>query len=157
MERPAMTPSTLNNRPGCEAKVSPIAEINITPMVDVMLVLLVIFMVTAPLLVAGVKIDLAKTSAPKISHLNKPLIVSVNAGGELHVGDNLVPRDALCRRLSELKANGGDKPVFLQADRNLRYGDVLELLASISEAGFHQVSLLSRPAGGENAGEPAAP
>ncbi len=148
------------NKPGGAWNAAPIAEINITPMVDVMLVLLVIFMVTAPLLMAGVKVDLAKTSAPKISHLNKPLIVSVDAAGELYVGDDLVPKRDFQQRLSELKAKDGDKAVFLRADRSIHYGDVLELMAQIGNAGFHRLSLLSQEvntATAANEGQPPTP
>ena len=131
-------------RPGA-AKTKLMADINITPMVDVMLVLLVIFMVTAPLLVAGVHVDLPRNAAPKLSHLQKPVIVTLAADGALYLGDESVQRGDILARLSALKASAGDATVYVRADRKTGYGDVLELLGVVGQAGYQKISLLSQP------------
>jgi biopolymer transport protein ExbD len=120
------------------------ADINITPMVDVMLVLLVIFMVTAPLLVAGVRIDLPRNAAPKISHLQKPVIVTLTADGSLYLGDDPVERPALAARLSLLRTQDGDAVVYLRADKKIAYGEVVALLGQVGNAGYQRISLLSQ-------------
>jgi biopolymer transport protein ExbD len=122
------------------------ADINITPMVDVMLVLLVIFMVTAPLLVAGVRVDLPRNAAPKIAHLQKPVIVTLAADGGLYIGDDSVDRGALEARLSALRVKQGGAVVYVRADRKIAYGDVLELLGRLGNTGYQRISLLSQPA-----------
>jgi biopolymer transport protein TolR len=130
------------------AKAKLMAEINITPMVDVMLVLLVIFMVTAPLLVAGVRVDLPRSAAPKLSQLQKPIIVTLAAEGKLYIGDDRADRDRLEAQLAALRLQDGDATVYVRADRNTAYGQVLELLGRIGQAGFQRISLLSLPAEG---------
>ncbi len=141
-----MAGQIFNGGPAGPEKPKLIADINITPMVDVMLVLLVIFMVTAPLLVAGVNVDLPKTAAPKIAQLQKPVIVTLAADGGLHIGDETVTRSGLQERLYALKPKDGDATVYLRADRKAVYGEVLELLGEIEHAGFQRISLLSKPA-----------
>lgn len=120
------------------------ADINITPMVDVMLVLLVIFMVTAPMLMAGVHVDLPRSKAPKIDPQPKPIVVTMALDGALYVGDDKVDRGNLLLRLSELKTKGGDAAAYVRADAKIAYGDVMQLLGQIGEAGFTRISLVSR-------------
>jgi biopolymer transport protein ExbD len=153
-----MAGSMLNGGENRPAKTKLMADINITPMVDVMLVLLVIFMVTAPLLVAGVRVDLPRSAAPKLSQLQKPIIVTLAmaegrdnclaADGRLYVGDESVDRDALEARLTALRPKEGDATIYVRAGRNTPYGQVLELLGRLSQAGFQRISLLSQPAEG---------
>ena len=126
-----------------QAKI--MAEINVTPMVDVMLVLLVIFMVTAPLLVAGVPVDLPKNSAQRISQPNKPVIVTLAADRSLYVRDEQVSPGALIARLSAVRAVEGDAVVYLRADKAIPYGDVMELLSGLNASGYQRISLLSQP------------
>ena len=138
-------PALENGRLGA-AKPKLMADINITPMVDVMLVLLVIFMVSAPLLVAGVHVDLPRNAAPKLSHLQKPVIVTLAADGGLYLGDESVQRgDILARLSASVKASAGDATVYVRADRKIGYGDVLELLGVVGQAGYQKISLLSQP------------
>ena len=122
-----------------EDSYRPMAEINITPMVDVMLVLLIIFMVAAPLMVQGVPLDLPKTSAAKLQPLKKPTIVSLTAEGmlEIRLGDLVenVDKARLVPRLMELKSEIGDGIVYVRADRKIPYGDVMELLGRVGESG----------------------
>ena len=123
----------------------PMAEINITPMVDVMLVLLIIFMVTAPLLVAGVPVELPNTAASRISQPKKPMIVSLAADGSLYVREEQVSSDTLIPRLQGLRASEGDTVVYVRADKSRPYGDVMEVLGRVGQSGYARVSLLSQP------------
>jgi biopolymer transport protein TolR len=123
----------------------PMAEINITPMVDVMLVLLVIFMVAAPLMVAGVPLELPNTSAARVSQPKKPMIVSLAADGSIFVRDEQVSHEGLVARLMSLHAQEGDAVVYVRADKKSAYGDVMEILGRVGESGYGRVSLLSHP------------
>jgi biopolymer transport protein ExbD len=143
-----MAGSMLDNGVSRPRKTKLMADINITPMVDVMLVLLVIFMVTAPLLVAGVRVDLPRSSAPKIAQLQKPIIVTLAADGRLYIGDDSADRDSLEARLSELRPKDGDATVYVRADRTIAYGQVLELLGRVGQAGYQRISLLAQAAEG---------
>jgi biopolymer transport protein ExbD len=142
-----MAVSTPGNGNPKDFKTKLMAEINITPMVDVMLVLLVIFMVTAPLLVAGVRVDLPRNAAPKLAQLQKPVIVTLAADKGLYVGDEQVDSGALEARLSALRAKDGDAVVYVRADRKIAYGDVLALLGRVGNTGYRRISLLSQPSG----------
>lgn len=130
------------------------AEINVTPMVDVMLVLLVIFMVTAPLLVAGVPVELPKNSAQRISQPNKPVIVTLSADGRLYIKDDEVNASSLIPRLAALRAGEGDAVVYVRADKKIPYGDVMDLLGRLSASGYRRISLLSQVQ--ETQAEPSA-
>ncbi|HKZ97552.1 MAG TPA: biopolymer transporter ExbD [Hyphomicrobiaceae bacterium] len=132
----------------------PMAEINITPMVDVMLVLLVIFMVAAPLMVAGVPVELPDTSAARVSQPRKPMIVSLAADGSLYVRDEPVSREGLVARLIGLRAQEGDAVVYVRADKNSAYGDVMDVLGRVGESGYGRVSLLSQPKPKDSAAAP---
>jgi biopolymer transport protein TolR len=123
----------------------PLAEINVTPMVDVMLVLLIIFMVAAPLMVQGVPLELPKTSATKLGTIKKPMVVSLSPDGKLYIRDEEVTPQTLVSRLMEIKSQEGDGIVYVRADRKIAYGDVMELLGKVGESGFSRVSLLSQP------------
>jgi biopolymer transport protein TolR len=131
-----------------EGGYKPIADINITPMVDVMLVLLIIFMVAAPLMVAGVPVDLPKTSAVKLGQTKKPMVVTLTTEGSLQVRDEFIPRAEIVNRLMAIKAAEGDTVVYVRADKKQAYGDVMEILGRVGEAGYGRVSLLAQPAGG---------
>ncbi len=128
-----------------EGEYRPISEINITPMVDVMLVLLIIFMITAPLLVAGVPVELPNTSAARISQPQKPIIVSLGADGSIFIREEQVTRDTLLPRLQAMRAAEGDAVVYVRADKNRAYGEVMEILGRVGESGYPRVSLLSQP------------
>jgi len=124
----------------------PMAEINVTPFVDVMLVLLIIFMVAAPLMVQGVPVELPKTSAAKLGQIKKPMVVTLAGDGNLYIRDEQVTRQTLVSRLMQLKAQEGDGIVYVRGDRKIPYGDVMEILGRVGESGFARVSLLSQPA-----------
>jgi biopolymer transport protein TolR len=130
-----------------EMSYKPLAEINVTPFVDVMLVLLIIFMVAAPLMVQGVPVELPKTSATKLGTVKKPMVVSLAADGNLFIRDEQVARQNLVSRLLAIKSQeGSDGVVYVRADKKIAYGDVMEVLGRVGESGFARVSLLSQPA-----------
>ena len=131
-----------------EDSYTPLAEINVTPMVDVMLVLLVIFMVAAPLLTVSVPINLPKSSAAQVAEPPQPLIVSVNAAGETFIGDNAVAGDELKTQLTTLASQDPTRIVYVRGDRVIQYGTLMDLLDLVNHAGFAKVSLLAEAAGG---------
>ncbi len=124
----------------------PLAEINVTPFVDVMLVLLIVFMVAAPLMVQGVQVDLPKTSAAKLAKVQKPMVVTLAPDGSVHIRDEQISREMLVPRLRQLRADEGDTVVYVRADRAIPYGEVMEILGRVGETGYQRVSLLSQPA-----------
>jgi biopolymer transport protein TolR len=128
-----------------EAGYKPMAEINITPMVDVMLVLLIIFMVAAPLMVAGVPVELPKTTAARVGQVKKPMIVTLTADGRLQIRNDFVSRDEFVSKLRELRGAEGDAVVYVRSDGKNPYGDVMEILGRVGESGYGRVSLLSQP------------
>jgi biopolymer transport protein TolR len=123
----------------------PLAEINITPFVDVVLVLLIIFIITAPLMTAGVPVELPDTSAVRISQPKKPMVVTLAADGSLYIRDAQVAPEAFVGRLASLRAEEGDAVVYVRADKKSAYGAVMELLSRVGEGGYQRVSLLSQP------------
>ncbi len=125
------------------------ADINVTPMVDVMLVLLVIFMVTAPLLVAGTPVELPKNTAQPITPPKKPVVVTLAADRSLLIRDERVDAASLVPRLAELRTSQGDAVVYVRADKKIPYGEVMELLSRIGTSGYQRISLLSQPPGQE--------
>lgn len=122
------------------------AEINVTPMVDVMLVLLIVFMVTAPLLTAGVPIDLPKSQAKQISDEdNKPIQVNVTKGGKIYIGETEVEMDRLITLLTAMTNNDPERRVFIRGDQKLAYGQIMEVIGAINKGGFRKVALISDP------------
>jgi biopolymer transport protein TolR len=139
----AMSPILGSHR---RARRSPMAEINVTPMVDVMLVLLIIFMVTAPLLVAGVPVDLPDSKAGALDQERKPVQISLEADGTLYLDEQPVPPAELGRRLAAIAASArepGGPRIFLRADRSLDYGRVMAVMGEINAAGLRRVALVS--------------
>ncbi len=129
-----------------EENYLPLAEINVTPMVDVMLVLLVIFMVAAPLLTVGVPVNLPKTSAAQVTQPQQPLVVSINAAGETFIGETLATGDDLKAQLATLAAADPTRIVYVRGDRAIQYGTLMDLLGQVNTAGFAKVSLLAEAA-----------
>jgi biopolymer transport protein ExbD len=130
-----------------EDRYQPLAEINVTPMVDVMLVLLVIFMVTAPLLTVGVPLDLPKTQAAAISDPKPPVILSLNRVGEVFIGDERIEPGDLAERLSGLAAEDPTRIVYVRGDQTISYAQLMEALGMVNRAGFVKVSLIAEAAG----------
>lgn len=122
----------------------PMSEINVTPMVDVMLVLLVVFMVAAPLLTAGVPIDLPDSAAKALNDKDdKPLEVSVNKDGKMFVGETEVTRERLIAVLTSMTNNDPERRIYIRADKTMGYGEVMDVLGAINGAGFKKVALIS--------------
>ena len=130
---------------------APMAEINVTPMVDVMLVLLIIFMVTAPLLVAGVPIDLPESRAGALDQNAKPVQVAIDGAGQITIDDAAVSESALPQKLSAIAAQPAPaegRRVYLRADKGLDYGRVMRVMGELNRAGLNRVALVS--VGGES-------
>ena len=120
------------------------AEINVTPFVDVMLVLLIVFMVTAPLLTVGVPVDLPKTRAATINDTQEPLVISINGEGKLFLQESETTLDNMIPRLREIMKANPDLRIFIRGDETLPYGTVMEVMGELSAAGFRKVSLLAK-------------
>jgi biopolymer transport protein TolR len=124
-------------------ELHPVAEINVTPFVDVMLVLLVVFMVTAPLMMLQVPVELPKVDAETMEKPPAPIVLVLNKQRRVFLDDNQVSRAALFERLKELNTERPQAVVYVGADEGVPYGEVLKLLSTAGVAGFAQVSLLS--------------
>ena len=134
---------TSSGRRGRRQPSRPMADINVTPMVDVMLVLLVIFMVTAPLLTAGVPVDLPQTKAALLPGQDEPLTISVNAQGKIFIQETEVELDALGPRLVAITRNNRDVRLFVRGDKGIPYGRVMEIMGTVNAAGFPKVALIT--------------
>lgn len=120
-----------------------IAEINVTPLVDVMLVLLIIFMIAAPLLTVGVAVDLPKTAAKPIPDEGEPLTVTVTADGTIYVQDTAVDLDSLVPRLKAIATAGYNQRIYIRGDQSRSYGDIMKVMGLIDAAGFKQIGLVT--------------
>jgi biopolymer transport protein TolR len=118
-------------------------EINVTPMVDVMLVLLVIFMVTAPLLTVGVQVDLPKTKAAVLPGQDEPLAITVDAEGRVFLQDTEIEASALVPRLNAITNNNPDARIFVRGDAAIPYGRVMEVMGLVNAAGYRKVALVT--------------
>jgi len=132
-------------------RYKPMADINVTPMVDVMLVLLVVFMVTAPLLTVGVPVDLPQTNAKQLNEPKEPLVISINAEGKTYLQNSEIATDQLVPRLQAITNNNPNASIYVRGDRNINYGRVLEVMGLISAAGFTKVSLVAEQPKSDNA------
>ena len=124
------------------------SEINVTPFVDVMLVLLVVFMITAPLLTVGVPIDLPKTAASNLQSSEEPLTVSINDKGKIYLQKTLVKQEELVARMLAISENLTSRRIFVRGDRLVNYGTVMEVMGSLNAAGFNKVALVTEAPGG---------
>ena len=123
-----------------------IAQINVTPLVDVMLVLLVIFMVTAPIIQQGVSVDLPKTRAAGLNSQEDPLVVGLTKDGKVFLNDNAIALADLKGKLAAIGQASPDRAVLLRADRSVPYGDVVGVIAAIKEAGINKLGMVTEPA-----------
>ena len=130
------------------SRYRPMSEINVTPLVDVMLVLLVVFMVAAPLLTVGVPVDLPQTEAPPINEPKEPLVITINVEGHIFIQESEIPTDALVPRLEAITGNNPDALLYVRGDKTINYGRVLEVMSLVSTAGFRKVSLIAEPSKG---------
>lgn len=130
-------------RRGRRLRHRPLAEINVTPFVDVMLVLLIVFMVTAPMLTVGVPVDLPKTRAQTLGQDREPLSVSVKRDGRIFLQNTVVPEDELVAKLTAIAHNGYDQRIFVRGDKSVDYGRVMEVMGLLSAAGFTHIGLVT--------------
>ena len=130
------------HRPG---RVRPMSEINVTPLVDVMLVLLIVFMVAAPLLTVGVAVDLPETAAQPIPEQGEPLTVTIAADGVIYVQETPVDLENLVPRLEAIATAGYDQRIYIRGDQSRTYGEVVRVMGRINAAGFRQIGLVTDP------------
>jgi biopolymer transport protein TolR len=123
----------------------PISEINVTPFVDVMLVLLIIFMVTAPLLTVGVQVDLPETSADTLPKDMEPLTLTINSKGEIFIQETKVEYEKIIAKIMAVSNNRTDTRIYVRGDKTINYGRVLEIMGMLSGSGFTKVALISEP------------
>jgi biopolymer transport protein TolR len=140
-------------RRGRARRHAPMSEINVTPFVDVMLVLLVIFMVTAPLLTVGVPLDLPQAKGKQLEANKEPIVISVKANGDVFMGQEekaSMKLDEIGPRLTAMAQNRGgqDEPVFVRGDKAANYGDIARVMGRIRDAGFRKISLVTEVEGG---------
>jgi biopolymer transport protein TolR len=150
-------PSPMQRGGRGRGRYRPLAEINVTPLVDVMLVLLIVFMVAAPLMTSGVNVDLPKASANPISQDSEPLTISVNAEGKIYLQETELPLTDLAAKLTAIADNKMDRRIFVRGDKALSYGRIMEVMSTITQGGFTKVALLAEQAGGPAPAAPAAP
>ncbi len=131
-------------RRGRRGKRAPMSEINVTPMVDVMLVLLIIFMVAAPLLQVGVPVQLPESKGRQLAAKKQdPLVITVQANGDVYIGETQVALEEVADKLKGIAKNGYDDTIFVKGDRGANYGNVLKVMGRIVEGGFTKVSFVS--------------
>jgi len=147
---------SMNNggRGSRRGRYRPLAEINVTPMVDVMLVLLIIFMVTAPLMTSGVSVDLPKTNAQPLNSDSEPLTVSIKADGSIFLQDQAVDVGDLVAKLQAIAKNNADRRIFVRGDKDLAYGRIMEVMGTITQGGFTKVALLAEQTAAPQNGAP---
>ena len=132
-----------NGRSSGRGRYRPLSEINVTPLVDVMLVLLIIFMVTAPLMTSGVSVDLPKTDAKPLNTDSQPLTVSIDAAGKIFLQDQEVQLPELVSKLQAIAQNNQERRIFVRGDKDLAYGRIMEVMGTITQGGFTKVALLA--------------
>ncbi|KLU25263.1 biopolymer transporter ExbD [Caballeronia mineralivorans PML1(12)] len=135
----------LSNNRGAVGGVPPVSEINVTPLVDVMLVLLIVFMVAAPLMASGVKVDLPTSNAKPLSEEKPPIAVSLNAAGKLYVDKTEVTNATLVGALTSATEGDKTRRINIRGDKGLAYGKVIEAMGEINDAGFSKIALVSEP------------
>jgi len=138
-----MQMSTSGRRRG-RRKLRPMGEINVTPFVDVMLVLLIVFMVTAPLLTVGVPVDLPETKASQISDDQAPLLISVQADGKIALQNRIIEADELIPRLEAVARAKPETRIFVRGDKNVSYGEVMSVMGLVQQYGFSDVPLTTK-------------
>ncbi|MBC7150836.1 protein TolR [Ciceribacter selenitireducens] len=124
-------------------KKAPISEINVTPMVDVMLVLLIIFMVAAPMMTVGVPIDLPETQAKAMNSDTQPITISVNPAGEIYLQETAIPLEDVVAKLEAIATTGYNERIYVRGDTAAAYGTVMQVMARISAAGFKNIGLVT--------------
>ena len=129
-----------NRRPSA---ARPIAEIHVTPFVDVMLVLLIIFMVAAPLLTVGVPIDLPETQAKALNSETQPISISVNDQGQVYLQETEIPMSEVVAKLTAIAKNGYEERIYVRGDKTADYGAVMQVMGMLSQAGFKKLAMVT--------------
>ena len=132
----------INNRMHKKNRV--ISQINVTPFVDVMLVLLIVFMITAPLLTVGVSVDLPKTKASQLNSKGDPIIISIKKNGELYIQEREIDTLQLLPRLKAISSGNKNLRIYVRGDKNVPYGLVLDIISKIKSSGFKKVALVAK-------------
>lgn len=122
-----------------------VSDINVTPLVDVMLVLLIIFMITAPMMTEGVNVDLPETTAKSLRQEENPVVVTIDAEGEISINNISLARSLMTQELQKSYAGNPDQTILLRADKNVAYGHVVTVMADIKEAGFDKIGMVTQP------------
>jgi biopolymer transport protein TolR len=122
------------------------SEINVTPFVDVMLVLLIIFMVTAPMMIQGVNVDLPEATAQPLDSEKEHLVITIDKDHQVHINDYQVSVESLSEKLMKILQGRSDREVYLKADKNIPYGIVVQVMAEIKDAGVEQLGMITEPA-----------
>ena len=139
-----MAGGTLQPGGGRRQRYRPMAEINVTPLVDVMLVLLIVFMVTAPLITSGVDVNLPQANAKPVNSDSTPITITVNAQDQIYLQNSQVQLSNLVATLQQIAQNNQDRRIFVRGDNTVSYGDMLQVMATITQGGFTKVALLAR-------------
>jgi biopolymer transport protein ExbD/biopolymer transport protein TolR len=140
-----------------DSDAAPMADINVTPLVDVMLVLLIVFMVAAPLMAVGVPVDLPKVQAKQLNEQKPPIAVSIDADGNFFIDQKPVSSDSLFEELTAASENDKERRIHVRGDKSVTYGKVIEAMGKINGAGFTKVALVSEaPSASPAAAAPAA-
>lgn len=134
---------SLNNKKSIRGKKQLISEINITPFVDVMLVLLVVFMVTAPMMISGINVNLPKTSAQPLAGSDEPLTITVTDKAIVYIQDIAIEIQELIPKLSAITTEKKDSRILIRGDKSASYGEVIKVIGSINEAGYNHISLIT--------------
>ena len=128
---------------GGRSRRAPMAEINVTPLVDVMLVLLIVFMVAAPLMTVGVPVDLPQTKAKPMQGDTEPITVSLDAEGKVFLQETPIDQETLIAKLEAIAKNGYDERIFVRADTSVNYGLVMKVMGELNAAGFKKIGLVT--------------
>ena len=137
-----ITSNNLNKRK--KQRYTQMSEINVTPFVDVMLVLLIVFMVTAPLLTVGIKVDLPKVKATALTDIKDPIEITVKLDGEVYIGESKVEVKNLIPRLNAITEQNTEARIYIRGDRVVAYGRIMEIMSIINSAGYIKVSLITQ-------------
>jgi biopolymer transport protein TolR len=122
-----------------------VSDINVTPLVDVMLVLLIIFMITAPMMTQGLKVDLPETTSKSLRQEEKPLVVTIDKAGGISINNVQQVRALMIQELEKNYAANKDQPIFLRADKNVAYGIVVGVMTDIKTVGFDKIGMITKP------------
>ena len=135
----------ISGRGSWRSRLRPKSDINVTPFVDVMLVLLVIFMVTAPLLTVGVPVDMPQTRARQMSEDKEPLAITIKKDGAIFLQETAIQLDELVPKLTAIAQNGYDQRIYVRGDKDVDYGKVMEVMGELNAAGFKRIGLVTDP------------